>query len=112
MAPGDAPDPVRATLVAVLQQLNRAESLHEGVEAEQSLELGVLERLLGDLWAIDRDGVKVSVVLGLLLRNGLVRAQIPAPSPKARTRPRPRYRITAEGKQFLVEAVARSDRIA
>jgi len=112
MPSGDSPDPVRATLIAVLQQLNRAESMHEGVDEEQALELAMLERLLDDLWSVTHDDVKVSVVLGLLLRNGLVRAQIPTRSRAANARPRPRYRITAEGKQFLVDALHRSDRIA
>jgi hypothetical protein len=108
----EGPDPVRTTLVAILQQLNRAESMHEGVEQEQALELGVLERLLADLWAIEHGGAKVPMVLGLLLRNGLVRVDPPVPNPRGSARPRPRYRITAQGKQFLVEALAKSDRIA
>jgi hypothetical protein len=46
MPSGDPPDPVRATLVVILQQLNRVESLHEGRERDQALGLSDLERML------------------------------------------------------------------
>ena len=102
----DRPDPVRATLVAVLQQLNRVESMHEGRAPDQMLELGEVERLLRGFWAIEDDHVKVPLVLGLLLRNGLVESVGGASYP-ARGRPPPRvhYRITAEGKKFLVDTL-------
>jgi hypothetical protein len=112
MPDSDQPDPVRVTLVAVLQQLNRAESMHEGTADKQALELPMLERLLADLASVRHDEVKVPVVLGLLLRNGLVRAELPPRSAGTKSRPRPRYRITAQGKQFLIEAVHSGDRIA
>jgi hypothetical protein len=116
MPSGDPPDPVRATLVAILQQLNRVESMHEGRERDQALELGDLERMLGKFWAIDQGLVKVSLALGLLVRNGMVEVQTAGkyaqtghgPKPSARTH----YRITAGGKQFLIENLAKSDRIA
>lgn len=116
MPSGDAPDPVRATLIAILQQLNRVESLHEGRERDQSLALADLERLLAKFWAIEQDLVKLSLALGLLVRNGMVEvhsggnyapsAHGPRPAPKAH------YRITAGGKQFLVENLQKSDRIS
>src|SRR5271157_3901168 len=68
-------DPVHATLVAILQQLNRAESIHEGQERRQTLELREIERLLSDFWAIRHDHVKIPLVLGLLVRNGMVEAR-------------------------------------
>ena len=43
MPTGEAPDPVRATLVAILQQLNRVESIHEGRAKDQALELADIE---------------------------------------------------------------------
>lgn len=117
MPPGDGRDPVRATMLAILQQLNRAESLHEGRERDQSLALADLERLLHRFWATDREQVRVAQVLGLLVHNGLVRAVVhPAPLPRAHaTAHRPgtaQYRITPAGKQFLVAAQAKTERIA
>jgi hypothetical protein len=116
MPSGDAPDPVRATLVAILQQLNRVESMHEGQERDQALALADLERLLAKFWAIEQDLVKVSLALGLLVRNGMVEVDAGAPiagSARApRTGAKAHYRITAGGKQFLVENLQKSDRIA
>ncbi len=113
MARKDRPDPVRSTLVAILQQLNRAESLHEGSAGDQVLELPEIERVLDGFWAIEHDHVKVPLALGLLVRNGLVEVHgggsYPARSPDP---PRARYQITAEGKKFLIEAMEKSDRIA
>jgi|SRR5580658_2274828 hypothetical protein len=116
MPTGDPPDPVRATLVAILQQLNRAESLYEGQKRDQSLGLADIERMLGKFWAIDQDLVKVPLVLGLLVRNGMVEVQAAGnyvpPKTGPKTPPKPQYRITAGGKQFLVESLEKSDRIA
>ncbi len=110
MASATKPDPVRATFVAILQQLNRIESVHEGRERDQALSLDDLERSLGRFWAVDEDPSKLPVALGLLVRNGLVQARAAAGAgPVAR---RASYRITAEGKRFLVEALQRTDRIA
>jgi hypothetical protein len=116
VAQRDASDPVRATLVAILQQLNRAESVNEGKTREQSLELTDLERILSDFWAVSKDSVKVPLALGLLVRNGMVEAQaagnFPATGRGARPPPRARYKITASGKQFLVDVQQQSERIA
>jgi len=106
MPPGTPPDPIRATLIAILQQLNRIESLHEGRPKDQSLEVTDLERLLYRFWAIDQKRADVRHELGLLIRNGLVTGTHGHGHTAAR------YRITAAGKQFLVESVARSERIA
>ena len=114
MVPDEAPpDPVRSTLVALLQQLNRAESINEGRVHEQTLELNEMERLLSRFWAVEQGQVKVPLALGLLVRNGLVEARVP---PGARSSPgsaptRAVYSITAEGKAFLVEVQKNSDRI-
>jgi hypothetical protein len=116
MPSGEAPDPVRATLVAILQQLNRAESIHEGRERDRALALADLERLLVKFWAIEQNLVKVSLALGLLVRNGMVEVQsggnYPSSNPAHRSPARAHYRITASGKQFLVESLEKSDRIA
>ncbi|HEY1198333.1 MAG TPA: hypothetical protein VGG32_06365 [Thermoplasmata archaeon] len=108
----DHRDPVHATLIAILQQLNRAESLHEGQERHQTLELQEIERLLSDFWAIKHDHVKIPLALGLLVRNGMVEAQAGGPvSARSRTLSPASYRITTEGKRFLVDSSHQSDRI-
>jgi len=113
MGTGERADPVRSTLVAILQQLNRAESLHEGHAHEQVLELADLERRLHRFWAVEEDHVKVPLALGLLVRNGLVEVQGGASFPaRNREKSRVRYHITAEGKKFLVESLEKSDRIS
>ncbi len=108
----DQRDPVRATLIAILQQLNRVESIHEGNDDRQTLELREIERLLSDFWAIRHDQVKVPLVLGLLVRNGMVEAQAgePARAPGRVASPAS-YRITTDGKRFLVESAHQADRI-
>jgi hypothetical protein len=105
-------DPIRSTLVAILQQLNRAESINEGRARDQSLELKDVERLLEEFWAVRRGEVRVPLALGLLVRNGLVEGTLAERA--TRDGPGPRvalYRITAEGKAFLVSAQQNSDRI-
>lgn len=105
-------DPVRATLLAILKQLNHAESAHEGQVAEQALELAELERRLADFWAVDQGAVTVSLALGLLLRNGLVTTQARGEFSWQRQRTaRQLYQITTEGKKFLVETLKNTDRI-
>lgn len=98
--------------MAILQQLNRIESIHEGRHDGQALELPDLERLLRKFWTIDEEKVKLPVVLGLLVRNGMVLAEVVRATPPQRASGRARYRITPQGKQFLVEALAKADRIA
>jgi hypothetical protein len=115
VAARETPDPVRATLVAILQQLNRAESINEGKTREQSLALADLERILAKFWAVDQQLVKIPLALGLLVRNGMVEAEATggyATAPRSRPAPRANYRITTAGKQFLVDAQEKSDRIA
>jgi hypothetical protein len=116
MPPGDGPDPVRATLIAILQQLNRVESIHEGRARDQALSLSDLERLLTKFWAIEQELVKVPLALGLLVRNGMVEVQSSVglgSAPRvAKGASKAHYRITAGGKQFLVENLEKSDRIS
>jgi len=106
-----SPDPVRATFVAILQQLNRAESIHEGRDHAQALDLDELQRALRKFWAVDEGKVKLPLALGLLVRNGLVLAEA-AGTGRERPAPRARYRISPQGKQFLVESLANAERIA
>ncbi len=108
----DAADPVRSTLVALLQQLNRAESINEGRARDQTLELDEMERLLARFWAVEQGHVKVPLALGLLVRNGLVEARVPTERAPAKGAPtKAVYQITAEGKAFLVDVQKSSDRI-
>lgn len=105
-------DPVRATLLAILKQLNQAETVHEGTASDQALELPEIERRLSEFWAIDNGSVKVGLALGLLLRNGLVAAAgAPDYSWQRQRTSSQRYAITPEGKKFLVDSIATSDRI-
>ena len=105
-------DPVRATLIAILKQLNQADTVHEGAQADQSLELPEIERRLSDFWAIDNGSVKVGLALGLLLRNGLVATSgMPDYSWQRQRAAAQRYLITPEGKKFLVESIQTSERI-
>jgi hypothetical protein len=105
-------DPVRATLVAILRQLNQAESAHEGQAEEQALELSEVERRLSDFWAVQQGAVKVALALGLLVRNGLVAGQGDGQYSWQRQRAvAQRYQITPEGKKFLMSSIETSDRI-
>jgi len=99
-------------LVALLQQLNRAESINEGRAHEQTLELSEMERLLSRFWPVEQGQVKVPLALGLLVRNGLVEARVPSGGKVDHGAPgRATYQITAAGKAFLVEVQKSSDRI-
>ncbi|MCI4353807.1 MAG: hypothetical protein L3K06_00385 [Thermoplasmata archaeon] len=106
-------DPVRATLVEILRQLNQADAVHEGKAAEQALELTEISERLTDFWGVTKGNVKIQLAVGLLLRNGLVAVQAAGEYSWQRQRTtRARYAITAEGKKFLVGAIATSDRIS
>jgi len=112
MVPAAPADPVRATFVAILQQLNRAESIHEGRDHDQALYLDELDRALRRFWAIDEERVKLPMALGLLVRNGLVRIEVGGAAPvHGRSPGGARYRITTQGKQFLLNALDKPDRI-
>jgi hypothetical protein len=106
-------DPVRATLVEILRQLNQADAKHEGAKIEQALELSELQDRLHDFWGVTKGQVKIQLAVGLLLRNGLVAVQAPGEYSWQRQRTAGhRYAITAEGKKFLVGAIASTDRIS
>ncbi len=106
-------DPVRATLVEILRQLNQAESMHEGKSAEQALELPEIQDRLHDFWGVTKGQVKIQLAVGLLLRNGLVAVQAAGDYSWQRQRAAGhRYAITAEGKKFLISANQTSDRIS
>jgi hypothetical protein len=110
----DKEDPARATLLAILRQLNQAEENNEGKAADQALELGELEQRLADFGPVKQGSIKVSLALGLLLRNGLVVPQRDGGDyswQRQRSSPQ-RYQITPDGKKFLLESIQTSDRIS
>ena len=105
-------DPVRATLLAVLRQLNQTEAHHEGNEQDQALELAELETRLSDFWAVKQGKIKVPLAVGLLLRNRMVETRSDAKESWQRQRTvQQRYQITVEGKRFLTEALTTESRI-
>ena len=112
MAASNESDPVRATLLAILKQLNQADAHQDGTMADPALELAELEARLQDFWAVDDGSVKVALAVGLLLRNGLVAARSNTEYSWQRGRAvAQRYQITSDGKRFLVDSIETSNRI-
>jgi hypothetical protein len=106
-------NPVRATLIAILKQLNMADARGDGAAAEQALELRELEQRLHDFWAIEQGSAKVAQAVGLLLRNGMVVTTRGADYSWQRQREiAQRYQITSDGKKLLVDSLTTSDRIS
>jgi hypothetical protein len=105
-------DPVRATLLAILKQLNQADSQQSGTVTIPALELSELELRLRDFWAVGDGSVTVSLAVGLLLRNGLVASLSDQEFSWQRGRDvAQRYNITPDGKKFLVDSLGKSERI-
>jgi hypothetical protein len=110
-APPDS-DPIRATLLAILKQLNQAESQQTATMTIPALELSELEDRLKGFWAVGDGSVTVSLALGLLLRNGLVGTRADQEFSWQRGRDvAQRYNITTDGKKFLVDSIGKSERI-
>jgi hypothetical protein len=107
-----APDALRETFLEILRQLNQMEVRNEGNGPDQALELGELETRLAGFWAVRDGSTKVSLALGLLLRNKLIQTYGTGDYSWQRKRTTAqRYQITTAGKQFLVEHIQRADRI-
>ena len=105
-------DPIRATLLAVLRQLNQSEAHHEGHEQDQAMELAEIENRLSDFWAVKQGKIKIPLAVGLLLRNRMVETRADAKESWQRQRQvQQRYQITVEGKRFLTEALTSESRI-
>jgi hypothetical protein len=105
-------DPIRATLLAVLRQLNQTEAHHEGMEQDQALELAEIQDRLSDFWAVKQGKIKIPLAVGLLLRNKMVETRADTKESWQRQRSvQQRYQITVEGKRFLTEAVTSESRI-
>ena len=111
-APTGAPDPIRATLLAILKQLNSAEASASGTLEEPALELAELETRLKGFSPVGNGSVKVALAVGLLLRNGLVATKSDKGYSWQRGRDvSQRYQITTEGKRFLLDSIQDSQRI-
>ncbi len=107
-----ATDPTRATFLAILRQLNRAETENNADTPEQALELPEIEQRLSDFWAVEQGVAKIPQALGLLLMNGLVVAQGDTEYSWQRQRNvSQRYQITPEGKKFLLENIEKTGRV-
>jgi hypothetical protein len=105
-------DPIRATFLAILRQLNRAETENNNDTPEQALELAELERRLSDFWAIEQGSARVPQALGLLLMNKMVAASGDTEYSWQRQRNvSQRYQITSEGKKFLLENIEKMGRV-
>ena len=105
-------DPVRVTLLAVLRQLNRADAHQDAEMKDPALELAEIESRLKEFGPVGTGSVKVSLAVGLLLRNGMVTARSdPGYSWQRGRDVAQRYQITTEGKRFLVDSLESSDRI-
>ncbi len=108
-----APDPARNTLVEILKLLNEAEEKHEGKPPEQAMELGEIETKMTDFPPVKQGNIKVALAVGLLLRNRFVIADSASQYSWERQRDvAQRYRITPEGKKFLVDSIENSNRIS
>ena len=112
-------DPVRATLVEILRQLNQADAKHEGAKIEQALELSEIQDRLHDFWGVTKGQVKIQLAVGLLLRNGLVAVQAPGeypgsasgrPATAMRSRPRARSSSWARSHRPIGSAEAGTPR--
>lgn len=113
MAAAQEIDPIRATLLAILRQLNRADAHQDAQQvADPALELKEIEERLRDFGPVEDGSVKVALALGLLLRNRMVAARAdPGYSWQRGREVAQRYQITAEGKRFLVDSLEASGRI-
>lgn len=108
---GEPEDPTRAALLEVLRLLNQAESYHD--EREKGLELDEIRGGMQEHWSVQKAGVNVPVVVGLLLRNRMV--DLVGGTVRSWTRQRdigPHYRINGEGKMYLAKWLSESKRVA
>ncbi len=107
-----AEDPLRATFVELLRRLNRADQEDPAQGPDSALELGEIERALGEFPPVRSGAVRIAVALGLLVTNGLVAADRgPEYSWQRQRTVARRYRITTAGKKYLLEQIDRTDRV-
>ncbi len=108
---GEPADPTRAALVEILRLLNQAESYHD--DREKGLELDEIVTMTQGHWSVDKGGVKIPVIMGLLIRNRMV--DHVDGTVRSWTRQRdlgPHYRINGEGKLFLARYLDETQRLS
>jgi hypothetical protein len=103
---------MRATLIEILRQLNQAEAEMDR-EDEKGLELPEVEFRLRDHWTVRQARTNVARAMGLLLKNRMIQLVPGGVYSWTRQRNVGRlYRITADGKAFLLQSSQSRDRIA
>jgi hypothetical protein len=104
-----APDPVRGTLLAILDQLDRAEKEPDRGAALPALELSEIEDRLSGFSPVERGDVRVALALGLLVRRGYVQARGDDEAAwRFQGASHRLYQITPEGREFLADAVRKA----
>lgn len=104
-------DPNRATLIEVLKELNKSEETARDPN-ENGLETGEIIDKLVEFWAVKEKKVKVPVILGTLVQNGMVEFVSKKSYSWVRQRDtKDRFRITTDGKEFLKSTIVASNRI-
>jgi hypothetical protein len=107
--PAEAAAELREALLEILRQLNRIEMEATGVSG---LEPGEIHHLLARGGFPELTPPAVATALGVLVGNGFARAQTDPEYAWDRGRVLgTRYTITTEGKEFLVEQLARVNRV-
>jgi len=100
-------DPVRITLLAILEELDHPRTAHRTRATEPALELSEIEERLSDVPPVRRGSVPVALALGLLVRSGLVHARgVGVSSWTPQRSAHQLYQITPEGRKYLVEGLA------
>jgi hypothetical protein len=97
------------TLVEVLRHLNQASERRTDVDG---LEFRELERTLARFWTTELSTGQIQQALQVLLQNGMVAEECaPAYAWDRRRVLGDRFRITPEGKSYLVRQIRATDRI-
>jgi len=108
--PKDAAWTFHETLVEVLRHLNQAAERQTGVDGLEELEL---ERSMARFWAVELDPGQVSEALRVLQENRMVDKETdPAYAWERQRVVGDRFKITADGKAYLLRQVQQQDRIA
>ncbi len=104
-------DPNREAMLEILRFLNQAE-FEFSREDEKGLELPEIAFRMQGHWTVREGRVKVPPLVALLERNQMVRRFPPVVYSWTRQRNvSNRYRVTAQGKAFLMTALDKDDRV-
>jgi len=97
------------TVVEVLRRLNQACERRAEIEGMEFLEL---ERSMARFWTVEFGEGRITEALRVLLQNGLVAEEsTPAYAWDRRRVLGERFRITAQGKAYLLRQIRETDRI-